>query len=360
MATKIKIERYKPNQKQQLLKQTKEDEKNNELFKDDNRFNMHPIKYSDIYNLYIQHENCFWRANDIDLSSDKKRWNNDPKCTDVHKKIIKSILGFFASADKLVDENIDSFISAMPKPEIRAFYTMQSHIENIHIDVYGRLIQAFVSNEKERIMLLTQYPKQSKTVKSKISFCKKWMNKDLPLTARLVAFAAIEGIFFVSSFCFFHWVCSNNILSGGFKTSNEFISRDEQLHVQFAIFLFNRFELKLDPTILWEIIDDAVNIECEFVEEVIDVKLNQMNISMMNMHIKSVANKYIDAFGLDKKYKYCDSDKKIISKSPFNFMVKYAQDVKFNFFETKVVYTDSAQQMNKSINEIMIGDFDEI
>ena len=348
---------FKPHteeQRSKIFKKLLNDQKTNKLFAPNTRLNILPIKYKSIHNAYKDHLKKFWKVDDLKIAKDKPNFQKMSK--DV-QNVIKKILSFFAGADKQVDENIGLFISQVKIPEVLMFYSFQSTMEGIHQEVYGRLIQALVDDPNERKKLLEEGPIHSKTIKNKLAFCAKWMNVKLPYVTRLIAFAAIEGIFFSSSFAFFHWVCTlKNSLMQGFKTSNEFISRDEGLHVSFAVLLYWSFFKSVDPKIIFEIINDAMIVECAFVDEILPNNLTGMNARIMKNHVKHTANNLLKALGVNKYY-YLDEQNSKITKSPFGFMVKSKLDQKFNFFETTAVYTDDEAKL--TIDNILdVLDFD--
>ena len=240
------------------------------LTPDDNRFVMFPIKCDDIWKMYKKQVDCFWRAEEIDLSKDLDNWqslNND------EKYFISMILAFFASSDGIVLENLASrFMTDVQLAEARAFYGFQIAMENIHSESYSLLIETYIKDNEQKNNLfnaITNYP----CIKKKSDWAQKWIHDNRSSFAtRLVAFACVEGIFFSGAFCSIYWLKKRGLMPG-LTFSNELISRDEALHCEFAILLYSKLNKKIDKTRIHEIIKEAVEIETEFICEALPCKL---------------------------------------------------------------------------------------
>ena len=292
------------------------------LCDNENRFTLFPIKYPDIWKTYKKAEASFWTAEEIDLSKDKNDWNS---LTNDEKHFIKNILGFFAGADGIVNENlIFNFATEVPIPEARCFYGFQIAIENIHSEVYSNLIDKFVDKtEKDEIFnAIDSIP----CVAKKAEWALKWFSKEKSFAERLVAFACVEGIFFSGSFCAIFWIKKRGLMPG-LTFSNELISRDEGMHTDFAVLLYSKLENKLDKKIIYEIIKDAVEIEKEFINDSISCAMIGMNVKLMSEYIEFVADRLTYQLGYPKIFN---------TKNPFDFMQLISMENKTNFFEKRV------------------------
>jgi ribonucleoside-diphosphate reductase subunit M2 len=288
---------------------------------DDNRFVMFPIQHDDIWQMYKRQVDCFWRAEEVDLSRDINDWN---KLNADEQKFIKMVLAFFAAADGLVIENLAvRFMGDIQLSEARAFYGFQIAMENIHSEMYSILIDTYIqdSTEKTQLFEATQnYP----CIQKKADWAKKWLGDNRSsFAARLVAFAAIEGIFFSASFASIYWIKKRGLMPG-LTLSNEFISRDEALHTEFAVLLYSKLQKKLNKKRIYEIITEAVEIEKEFIIEAIPCRMIGMNSKLMIQYIEFVADRLLLQLGYDKNYN---------SKNPFEFMELISMESKVNFFE---------------------------
>ena len=288
---------------------------------DDNRYVMFPIEHNDIWQMYKRQVDCFWRAEEVDLSKDLKDWE---KLGDDEKKFIKMVLAFFAASDGVVLENLAvRFMGDVQVSEARAFYGFQVAMENIHSEMYSLLIDTYIqdSAEKTKLFEATQnYP----CIAKKADWAKKWLNDNRSsFGARLVAFAAIEGIFFSSSFASIYWIKKRGLMPG-LTFSNELISRDEALHTEFAVLLYSKLSKKLNKKRIYEIIQEAVEIEKEFITESIPCRMIGMNSKLMCQYIEFVADRLILQLGYDKVYN---------SANPFDFMELISIESKVNFFE---------------------------
>jgi len=291
------------------------------LTPDDKRFVMFPIKYNDIWEMYKKQVDCFWRAEEIDLSRDLNDWAT---LTNDEQHFIKMIIAFFAGSDGLVLENLAArFMNDVQNSEARAFYGFQIAMENIHSETYSLLIDTYVRDEEEKNKLLNaieNYP----CIKKKADWAKKWIADDKSdFSTRLVGFACIEGIFFSSSFAnIFH--IKRRGLMPGLTFSNELISRDEALHTEFAVLLYSKLVKKLPQSRIHEIIKEAVEIEQEFIIDAIPCRMIGMNAKLMSQYIEFVADRLSLQLGYDKIYN---------STNPFDFMELISVETKVNFFE---------------------------
>jgi len=288
---------------------------------DDNRYVMFPIEHDDIWQMYKRQVDCFWRAEEVDLSKDLKDWE---KLNEDEKKFIKMVLAFFAASDGVVLENLAvRFMGDVQVSEARAFYGFQVAMENIHSEMYSLLIDTYIqdSNEKTKLLEATQ---NYDCIAKKADWAKKWLNDNRSsFGARLVAFAAIEGIFFSSSFASIYWIKKRGLMPG-LTFSNELISRDEALHTEFAVLLYSKLQKKLNKKRIYEIIQEAVEIEKEFITESIPCRMIGMNAKLMCQYIEFVADRLVLQLGYDKVYN---------STNPFDFMELISIESKVNFFE---------------------------
>ena len=288
------------------------------------RFVMFPLKYHDIWDMYKTAEHSFWTAEEIDLSQDMTDW--DEKLNSDEKHFIKMVLAFFAASDGIVNENLAiNFLQEVQYPEARSFYGFQVAIENVHSETYSLLIDTYIKDPKERDMLfhaIDNYP----AIKEKADWAIKWINSD-SFAERLIAFAAVEGIFFSGSFCSIFWLKKRGLMPG-LSFSNELISRDEGLHCRFACLLSNKYiQNKLSEDRIKEIISSAVEIEKVFITESLPVSLIGMNSKQMIQYIEYVADFWLMELGCSKIYG---------SINPFDFMDMISLQGKTNFFEKRV------------------------
>jgi len=293
-----------------------------------NRFVTFPInpKYQDLWDLYMKQEAAFWRAWEIDYSADLDDWNH--KLDDNERSFIEKILAFFAASDGIVMENISTnFADEVKISEGRAFYAIQNAIEQVHSLTYGLLIDTLIKNPKKKQSLfnaIEEFP----CVKKKADWAIKWMNdKTQPFGVRLVAFAVVEGIFFSGAFCSIFWLKDHNKMVKALGHSNELISRDEGLHVEFAVTLFHHLVNKPEETLIHEMVRDAVDHEKEFILDAIPCDLIGMNQKSMSQYIEFVADRLLSQLGYQKMFNV---------NNPFDFMDKIGLDGKTNFFEKRV------------------------
>ena len=287
------------------------------------RFVLFPIQYEEIWMMYKKHEASFWTAGEIDLSGDTKDFE---ELTEPEQCFIKHVLAFFAASDGIVLENLSSrFLSEVQIPEARCFYGFQLMMENIHSETYCLLIDTYVKEVTEKSRLL-QAVEHIDCIRQKADWAKKWITSDRPFSERLVAFAAVEGIFFSGSFCAIFWLKKRGKMHG-LTFSNELISRDEGLHCDFACLLYSMLVTKPDITILHDIIKSAVEIEKKFVCEALPVSLIGMNAVLMSQYIEFVADRLLDALGISKLWN---------TVNPFEWMEMISLQGKTNFFEKRV------------------------
>lgn len=288
-----------------------------------NRFVLFPIQYPKIWEIYKKHKACFWTAEEIDLSKDLNDWN---KLNRDEQHFIKNVLAFFAGSDGIVLENLNmNFSNEVQIPEARCFYSFQGMIENIHSECYSLLIDTYIKNKNEKQKLFNAI-ETIPCVKKKAKWALKWMNQQSDFATRLVAFAAVEGIFFSGSFCSIFWLKQRGLMPG-LTFSNELISRDEALHCEFAALLYSMLSKKLNKKQIYEIICEAVKIEKEFIIDSLPCKLIGMNSELMSEYIEYVADRLIVQLGYPKFYK---------TKNPFDFMEMISIQGKTNFFEKRV------------------------
>jgi ribonucleotide reductase beta subunit family protein with ferritin-like domain len=306
------------------------------LTPDDNRFVMFPIKCNDIWDMYKKQVDCFWRAEEIDLSKDLNHWAN---LSSSEKYFISMILGFFAASDGIVLENLGMrFCNEVQLAEARAFYGFQMAMENIHSQTYSLLIDTYIKNPEEKDKLfngIENFP----CIKKKADWAQKWIgDKRSSFASRLIAFACVEGIMFSGAFCSIYWLKKRGLMPG-LTFSNELISRDEALHTEFAILLYKKLLKKVNKNKVYEIIKEAVEIETEFICEALPCRLIGMNADLMTQYIQFVADRLSVQLGYDKIYNV---------SNPFDFMVLISVEQKTNFFESRV--SDYALA-NKTITE---------
>ena len=288
------------------------------------RFVIFPIQHNDIWQFYKNAEASFWTAEEVDLSPDLHDWQN--KLNDNERYFISRVLAFFAASDGIVNENLAiNFLQEVQYPEARCFYGFQIMIENIHSEMYSLLIDTYVKDPAEKDYLLRAI-ETIPCVTKKAKWALRWITKG-SFAERLIAFAAVEGIFFSGSFCSIFWL-KNRGLMPGLPFSNDLISRDGGLHCDFACLLYvNHLQNKLSEETIREIIVDAVVIEKEFVTDALPVKLIGMNAELMCQYIEFVADRLLVALGCNKVWN---------ATNPFDFMELISLQGKTNFFERRV------------------------
>ncbi|MBS1647241.1 MAG: ribonucleotide-diphosphate reductase subunit beta [Bacteroidetes bacterium] len=305
------------------------------LIENKNRFVLFPIKHKDIWDMYKKAEASFWTAEEIDLASDIQDW--ETKLNADEKHFIKHVLAFFAASDGIVNENLAiNFLNEVQYPEARCFYGFQVMMENIHSETYSLLIDTYIKDPAEKDKLFHAIDTVP-CVGKKAEWALKWINNG-SFAERLIAFAAVEGIFFSGSFCSIFWLKKRGLMPG-LSFSNELISRDEGLHCDFACLLHSQLVNKVSVAKITEIITNAVSIEKEFVSDAIPVRLIGMNADLMCQYIEFVADRLLVSLGCPKYYN---------ASNPFPFMEMISLQGKTNFFEKRVAEYQKAGVATKS------------
>ncbi|XP_063771494.1 ribonucleoside-diphosphate reductase subunit M2 [Pseudophryne corroboree] len=289
-----------------------------------NRFVIFPIKYHDIWQMYKKAEASFWTAEEVDLSKDLLHWES---LKDEERFFISHVLAFFAASDGIVNENlVERFSQEVQVTEARCFYGFQIAMENIHSEMYSLLIDTYIKDPKEREYLFNAI-ETLPCVKKKADWALRWIgDKQASYGERVVAFAAVEGIFFSGSFAAIFWLKKRGLMPG-LTFSNELISRDEGLHCDFACLMFKHLVNKPSEERVRALITDAVSIEQEFLTDALPVKLIGMNGDLMKQYIEFVADRLMLELGFSKVFK---------ADNPFDFMENISLEGKTNFFEKKV------------------------
>ena len=305
------------------------------LTENPNRFVLFPIQHPDIWQWYKKSEASFWTAEEIDLSQDMKDWN---ELNDGERHFISHVLAFFAASDGIVNENLaENFVSEVQYTEAKFFYGFQIAMENIHSETYSLLIDTYVKDNKEKDHLFRAVETMD-CVKKKADWALRWIDEG-SFAERLVAFAAVEGIFFSGSFCSIFWLKKRGLMPG-LTFSNELISRDEGMHCDFACHLYNEhLNYKLSEDTVRKIITDAVEIEKEFVTDALPVSLIGMNAELMRQYIEFVADRLLSELNCSKEYG---------ASNPFDFMEMISLQGKTNFFEKRVGEYQKAGVKNSS------------
>lgn len=289
------------------------------------RFTLFPIQYADIWEKYKSHVNSFWIVEEIDLSKDVIDWNT--RLSNDEQTFIKHIIAFFAGSDGIVLENlVERFVRDVQIPEAKCFYSIQIFMETVHSEMYSLIIDTYIQCEKEKNKLFNavdNFPHISKKAK----WALKWIESNNSFAERLLAFIVVEGLFFCGSFCSIFWLKQKNVLPG-LCHSNEFISRDESLHCEFGILLYNKYvKDKPNEDIVYQLFREAVDIEIDFITSSVPVSLIGINSSLMSEYIKFVADYLLQALNLKKLYE---------ATNPFPFMDMISLQDKSNFFERRV------------------------
>lgn len=287
------------------------------------KYTSFPIEYPDLWALYKKAIASFWTVEEIDFSKDLDDWN---RLTPSEQHFIKMILAFFAASDGIVFENISlNFIDEVQISEARSFYAYQGFNESIHGETYSQLIEKYIRDSEDKKKLFGAL-EHFDCIRRKASWALKYMDRSRSFGHRLVAFSCVEGIFFSGSFCAIFWLKNRRLLPGlGF--SNELISRDEGLHLEFAVALYSHLIHKPSPEDILEIVQEAVTIEKEFLTEALPVKLIGMDNEKMGQYIEYVADRLLKQLGLPAHWK---------SENPFDFMENISLEGKTNFFEKRV------------------------
>ncbi|MCB0326571.1 MAG: ribonucleotide-diphosphate reductase subunit beta [Bdellovibrionales bacterium] len=288
------------------------------------RFVLFPIEYKNIWDMYKKSMACFWTAEEIDLYQDLVDWN---KLSEQEKYYISHILAFFSASDGIVNENLaQRFYTEVQLPEARCFYGFQMAMENIHSETYGLLIDTYIQDPREKLRLFKAI-ETIPSIQKKAQWALKWIDSNENFAERLLAFAAVEGIFFSGSFCSIFWLKKRGLMPG-LTFSNELISRDEGLHTDFACLLYNEY-LSQKPARerVYELVREAVSLEKEFVTEALPVSLIGMNAKAMAQYIEFVADRLLRELGYQDIYH---------QENPFDWMELISLQGKTNFFEKRV------------------------
>lgn len=285
---------------------------------------MFPVEYPDVWEMYKKQVASFWTADEINFQQDLIDLG---RLNDNEKFFINHVLAFFAASDGIVSENLsERFSKDVPKPEVRAFYAFQNAMEQVHSECYSLLIDTYVKDAREKEKLFNAvdtFP----AIREKAQWAMKWIaNMDAPFSQRLIAFAIVEGVFFSASFCAIFWLRERGLLPG-LSFANQLISRDEALHTEFACMLYNKLENRLDSTLVRDMIDEAVQIEMNFITESIPCAMIGMNDVLMKQYIKFVADRLCQMLGYTPIYHV---------QNPFDFMEFASLEGKTNFFEKRV------------------------
>ncbi len=299
------------------------------------RFVIFPIEHHDIWQWYKKQEACFWTAEEIDLQQDLTDWNN--KLSDDERYFIKHILAFFAASDGIVNENLaENFVSEVQYTEAKFFYGFQIMMENIHSETYSLLIDTYVKDEKEKNTLFKAI-ETFDAIRKKAEWALKWVESP-SFADRLIAFAAVEGIFFSGAFCSIFWLKKRGLMPG-LTFSNELISRDEGMHCDFAVHLHNNHLInKVPKERITHILTNALDIEREFITESLPVSLIGMNSKLMTQYLEFVTDRLLVELECEKVYN---------ATNPFDFMDMISLQGKTNFFEKRVSEYQKAGVLNK-------------
>lgn len=310
------------------------------LTENKSRYVLFPIKYHDIWDLYKKSVSCFWTTEEVTLSDDMNDWNN--KLTADERHFISYILAFFSSSDTIINENLAAtFLEEVQIAESRSFYGFQIAIENIHSEMYGLLIDTYIKNEQEKLLLFNAI-ETIPAIKAKADWALKWITKSISFAERLVAFAIVEWIFFSGSFCSIFWLKKRGLMPG-LTFSNELISRDEGLHVTHACLLYSKLVNKLPQEHVYQMVKEAIVLEKEFILSALPVRLLGMNSDSMSDYIEFITDKLLFDLGYDKLYN---------TKNPFDFMELISLQSKTNFFEKRVSeYAKSGVSMASKVGE---------
>ena len=304
------------------------------------------IRFPELYRLYKKHISMFWTLDEIDLSKDALHYK---QASIEEQNLINHILSFFSIADSIVMQNIsENFIDAVKAPEAILFYSMQNMMEGVHADVYNNTIASLITDPKKQQELLSNVPKY-KSVQAKKAFAEKWMNSTQPFHEKLVAFAMVEGLLFSASFASIYWFKEQNVFPG-LTQSNELISRDENLHCKFAIYLHSLLNKKCSTEIINEIVRDAVEAEKVFVEESISEKLDGLDNNDMKQYVEFLADKLLKDLRVSPIYN-------VKFPEGLKFMNLISVDNKSNFFENRVSEYRQVETVNPADMDFEMDDF---
>lgn len=294
------------------------------LIENPNRFTLLPIQYLDMYKMYKDLVSVRWIVEEVDMSKDKKEFE---ALKEGEQHFIKCILGFFAGSDGIVCENLAmNFCNEIQVPEAKAFYCEQLSNETVHNETYSRLVDSYFDDKEEKIKVL-QAINTMPFVAKKAEWALKWLDRKASFATRLMAFSIVEGVFFSGAFCAIYYFKERNVLKG-LTLANEFISRDEGLHTDFACLLYKKLDNRLSEEVAHQLFKEAVDIEKEFITEALPCSLIGMNAKLMKKYIEFVANRLLTQLGYKQLYnaKVC----------PFQFMERISLEAKDNFFEKRV------------------------
>lgn len=288
------------------------------------RLTIFPLQHNEIWVMYKKALSCFWTSEEIDLSKDLDDW---VKLSDNERRFIKGVLAFFSSSDTIVNMNLaERFVNEVQPLEAKFFYNFQETIENIHSEVYSLLIDTYIRDPVEKTQTFRAV-ENSPAIRRKADWCMRWINDhEAPFAQRLIAFAIVEGVFFSGSFCAIFWMKEKGKLPG-LCFSNELISRDEAMHVEFAVLLYSYIRDRVAPDVVRDMMEDAVRVEKNFIIDSLPCALLGMNSDLMGTYIEFVADRLLSQLGYDKVFR---------ARNPFPFMERISIETKSNFFEARV------------------------
>jgi len=310
------------------------------------RYVLFPIRYLDLYQMYKLHQACYWSAEEADLEPDLYDWDN--KLTSDERNFLKKVLAFFAASDGIVVDNLARrFMAEVKAPEALCFYGWQTAMENIHSETYSLLINTYIRDELERLRLFNAVD-NSYSIKRKADWALKWLNSDASFAERVVAFALVEGVFFSASFCSIFWMADRGLLKG-LTFTNELIARDEGLHCEFACKMLSHLKNKPSQALIATIIEDGVQVELDFVDDILPNNLLGMNKEKMGQYVKFCADRLSRSMGCENIYN---------AKNPFDFMENISINIKHNFFERRnSCYPKAPSVLGKNSEFTMDADY---
>lgn len=338
MEKEIKKEETKQETKEEKENKQEKENKHEEVLtkKNSRKYVLFPIKYPKVFEMYKKQEQAFWTAEEIDFAADIVDFS---KLNDNEKIFIENVLAFFAGSDGIIFENINcNFSEEIEIPEIRLCYGFQAMMEGIHSECYSLMIETYVKDPTRKEQLFNAI-EDLPAVKDKAKWACKWLDQSIPIGKRLIAFAIVEGIFFAGSFCSIFWLkYTKGLMTKAFGKSNEFIARDESLHVDFSVLLYSYIVNRLSEEEVHELFKEAVDIEIKFITESLKCSLLGMNSEKMIEYIKFVSDRLLNKLGYSKLYN--------IGVCPFSFMESISLDSKSNFFEQRVSEYNRPEQLN--------------
>jgi len=294
------------------------------LIPNPHRFVIFPIQHADLWKMYKDHVSVFWRPEELDLSKDMKDW---VKMAPGEQHFLKRVLGFFAGSDGIVMENLaQRFMTEIQVPEAKFFYGVQMMMETVHSETYSQLIDTYIEDRDEKVEILRSI-QTVPCIQKKAEWAMQWLeSEEADFATRVMAFAAVEGIFFSGAFCSIFWIKQRGLMPG-LTASNEFIARDEGLHTDFACMLYSKCKHKLPKTKATKLIREAVKIEKEFITEALPCSLIGMSAPRMADYIEFVADRLMVSLGYPKIWN---------TANPFPWMESISLEGKDNFFEKRV------------------------